>query len=407
VFQASLISAVVFDPTRRTDAEQVATGFVILLLPYSLLGPYVGVFLDRWHRQRVLERGALLHGLVVAVAAGLLARQGPGGVGFSVLALSALSVNRLYLAAQSAALPRVVRPDRLVVANALCPTAGTLVTIAGGLIGLGVRAGIGKTATADAVVALLATGIYLLAWLAARRLPLAALGPTERDLTPILHRISDVTRGLRAGLSHLRKQPTAASALALIGGQRLLYGLWTIMTILLYRNTFTDHGVLRSGLSGLGQIVTAGGLGLVCAAVATPWLVGRAGPRRCIVAMTLLAALGGGALEAPLAILPLLGSAAVLGFATQSTKICVDTLVQREVAGDMLGRVFAIYDTVFNASFVAAAVVAAVGLPADGRSRVAVLAMTVAGVVLASWFALATGSRRVSRRRRASPLPVR
>lgn len=405
VFQASLVSAVVFDPTRRTGATQVAVGFVVLLLPYSVLGPYVGVFLDRWHRQRVLERGAAVHGLLVAAAAALLAVEGPTGVGFACLALAALSVNRLYLSAQSASLPRVVARERLVVANSLSPTAGTLVTILGGLLGLAIRAGVGRNATGDAVVAGVASAGYVAAALVARRIPLAALGPGHRDLTPILHRLSDVSRGLVAGFRHLRSRPLAGQALLLIAGQRLLYGLWTIMTVLLYRNAFHDEGVLRSGLTGLGQVVAAGGVGLFAAALVTPRLAGRLGPRRTAVAMTLLGALGGAALQAPVTMASQLGSALVLGFATQATKICVDTLVQREVAGDVLGRVFAIYDTLFNGSFVAAALLAAACLPADGRSAGAVAVMAVVGLALALWFATASSARRLNRRR-ASPQPA-
>ena len=59
-----------------------------------------------------------------------------------------------------------------------------------------------------------------------------------------------------------------------------------------------------------------------------------------------------------------LGSAFCFGFATQATKVCVDTLVQASVDDEFRGRVFAFYDTLFNLSFVAAALVAALLLPA-------------------------------------------
>src|SRR4249919_883463 len=47
VLQASLASAVLFSPERQTDAAKVAAGFSVLLLPYSLVGPFAGVLLDR------------------------------------------------------------------------------------------------------------------------------------------------------------------------------------------------------------------------------------------------------------------------------------------------------------------------------------------------------------------------
>src|SRR6185369_8425070 len=67
-----------------------------------------------------------------------------------------------------------------------------------------------------------------------------------------------------------------------------------------------------------------------------------------------------------------------LGFAGQASKICVDTLLQESVEDDYRGRVFSFYDTLFNVSFVSAAVAAAVVVPDDGRS-LAVVALVTAG----------------------------
>src|SRR5947209_20625268 len=73
VFQASLASAVFFNPDHQTDPRQAAAGFVILLLPYSLVGPFAGVFLDRWRRQRVLVVANLVRSMLVVLTASLLA----------------------------------------------------------------------------------------------------------------------------------------------------------------------------------------------------------------------------------------------------------------------------------------------------------------------------------------------
>ncbi|MBC7372876.1 MAG: MFS transporter, partial [Frankiales bacterium] len=47
LFQAALFSAVFFNPERATSAGEAAAGFATLLLPYSVVGPFAGVFLDR------------------------------------------------------------------------------------------------------------------------------------------------------------------------------------------------------------------------------------------------------------------------------------------------------------------------------------------------------------------------
>src|SRR5947199_1900036 len=99
VFQSSLASAVFFNPDHQTDPTQAAAGFVVLLLPYSLVGPFAGVFLDRWRRQRVLVRANWIRAAFVVVTAALLVAHGPRDVPFYLAALAALSVHRFYLAA--------------------------------------------------------------------------------------------------------------------------------------------------------------------------------------------------------------------------------------------------------------------------------------------------------------------
>src|SRR5512135_1727532 len=108
MFQASLGAAVLFNPEHQTDAGRAAAGFAVVLLPYSLLGPFAGVFLDRWRRQRVLGYGNVVRAGLVAAVATILVTRGPDGPLFYLAALGVLSVNRFYLAALSAALPHVV-----------------------------------------------------------------------------------------------------------------------------------------------------------------------------------------------------------------------------------------------------------------------------------------------------------
>jgi hypothetical protein len=71
----------------------------------------------------------------------------------------------------------------------------------------------------------------------------------------------------------------------------------------------------------------------------------------------------------------------VLGFAAQGVKISVDTLVQLGVDDAFRGRVFSIYDVLFNLAFVGAAALAAAVVPDDGRSY-GVVAAGAAGYAL-------------------------
>src|SRR3954452_16591501 len=153
VFQASLAGAVFFNPDNQTDPKQAAAGFVVLLLPYSLVGPFAGVFLDRWSRQRVLVIANLWRSAFIASTVVVLATVGARGFLFYVTALCALSVNRFYLSALSAALPHVVERRQLVVANSVTTTSGTAITVAGLGIGLALRHLVGAGDGSNAVIA--------------------------------------------------------------------------------------------------------------------------------------------------------------------------------------------------------------------------------------------------------------
>jgi MFS family permease len=142
----------------------------------------------------------------------------------------------------------------------------------------------------------------------------------------------------------------------------------TIGTLLLYRNYFHDHGVLRAGIVGLGQVFAASAVGYVTAAVVTPPVTDRIGKPRWIVVVFTVAGASQVGLGVPFAMGPLLVGAFLLGLTAQAAKICVDTIVQEEIADDFRGRVFSFYDTAFNLTFVAAAVLAAFTLPANGKS---------------------------------------
>src|SRR3954451_8625996 len=266
VFQSSLASAVFFNPDHQTDPKQAAAGFVVLLLPYSLVGPFAGVFLDRWSRQRVVVVANLVRSVFIVATGTVLVRQGARGFATCVRALAALSINRFYLSALSAALPHVVRADQLLLANSVTTTSGTAVTIVGLGVGLVIRRLAGSGDDGSAVIALSSIVLYLAASAVANRMPRRLLGPEDAP-PPLRHAFREVTSGLVSGAVHVWEHRPAARVLGAMGASRLLFGLSTIGTLLLYRNYFNGQGVLRAGLGGLGQAFAASAIGYVTAAV--------------------------------------------------------------------------------------------------------------------------------------------
>ncbi len=405
IFQASLAAAVFFNPEQQTDAARVAAGFVVLLLPYSLVGPFAGVFLDRWRRRQVLVYANLFRTVFVAGTAALLITRGAGGVAFYVVALIALSVNRFYLSALSAALPHVVAPRDLVLANSISNTSGSLVTVAGGGIGLAVRQLAGTGSAGSAVIALVAAAVYVASSATAARMHPDLLGPEVRaSAMAIRSSAAKVVRDFVAAIGHLAGRPRAGTALLAIGSHRFWYGLSTLATLLLYRNFFADRGLLRAGLVGLAEVVAASIVGYVAATVITPAITRRVTKESWIVAVFVLAAVAeAGATVAfgypELVQAVILAAAFLLGIAAQGSKICVDTIVQETVADRFRGRVFALYDTLFNLTFVLAAVAGAFLLPATGKSIATYDAITAGYAATALIYGI------VARRRRSRLSP--
>jgi hypothetical protein len=383
VFQASLAGAVLFNPERQAHAADVAAGFAVLLLPYSVIGPFAGVLLDRWWRQRVLVlAGVVRAGAVLGIAAEIAG--GLHGEPFYASALVVLSVSRFFLAALSASLPHVVGSDELVTANALSTTFGALATTAGGASAIGVRllAG-GGSSGAYAAMAAAALVPYLVSAVAATGFVRTALGPDEVERGN-RETAGEIARGLVAGARHLHSRRPAFLALAAIGVHRLCYGVFAVCTVLLYRNYYVPDGPFRAGLAGLTQFVLVLAVGSGIAAVITPPISRRLGFRTW--STTLLATCG--VVQVGLLLpyrLPLqLLAGLLLGCTAQGIKICVDTQVQGLVADEFRGRVFAIYDTLFNVALVLAAALTALVLPDDGHAPVSVLVIGAAYLLL-SW----------------------
>lgn len=364
LFQGALFGATFFNPEKATSASEAAAAFATLLLPYSLVGPFAGVLLDRWSRQRVLVVTNVARALLLVGLAGSLAQTGSTSVGTVGLALVLVSLNRFVLSGLSAALPHVVAAKRLVTANSLTTTLGSGAAAVGGVSALGLRDLFGRDDAGAAWIAVCAAGIYLVAGALAARIARDRLGPdlTAREAVGVA--LKAVARGFGEGARHLRRHPPAARGLAAITAHRFFYGLSFIVTLLLYTKT----GYLHRGLAGLGQVVTASIVGGLGAAAVTPRATRRLGTQTWIVVVFAGASGFELAFGTPYTHASFLVAAVGLGFAAQAAKICVDTLIQEAIDDDYRGRVFALYDTLFNVGFVSAAALAAVLVPNDGKS---------------------------------------
>ena len=391
LFQAALAGSVLFNPAQQTSSVKIAAGFAVLLLPFSVVGPFAGVFLDRWSRRNIIYVANLFRALL-AVPGALLIGVSGAGFGFFVCALLIAAVNRFFLSGLSAAQPHVVPEPLLVTANA---TASTLGTVAYSL-GLATTAVLLHTALhADnrgyGWLAAAGAAAYLAAALFARAsFTRDELGP-ERGLPvqrSVYAEIGVISRGMVSGARHLLQRRNVAAAMGVQALCRLLYGVLTLATLLLYSRYFFH--TYSAAIGGLAQIVVVGSVGAVAAAFITPLATRRVGSRVWVIAMAALA----GVILAPLALpfIPILLVVVtfLMNISSQGVKIVVDTSVQLYCDENYRGRVFSIEDTLFNVLFVLGLFIGALTLPANGKSVSAIIAISAGYLVVAAGYALLT-----------------
>ncbi|TKR27299.1 MFS transporter [Cellulomonas hominis] len=378
LFQAGLATLFFFSPENATTATGVAAAFAVLLLPFTVVGPWAGVLLDRWRRRQVLLVGNLVRAGLTLVVALVMATAGVGPAVY-VLALATLSVNRFLLSALSASQPRVVAGPLLLTANSITPTLGTVSSGVGWGLGFLLSLALPDGGAQDVASLLTAAVLMTVAALLATRLGKDRLGPDVRaDAAELRQALGTLARGLVDGARYLVRRGTPARALGVMAVHRFLYGAVFIASLLISRNLLSDPADPRAGLVTFGTVAAVTGVGFALAIVVTPVVSPLIGPHGWVTACLLLAAATQVLLVFTVAYPAVLAGSLVLGLAAQGAKIAVDTIVQRDTADAFRGRAFALYDVLFNAAFVGAAALAAVALPDTGWSP-AVFALIAAG----------------------------
>ena len=214
IFQSALASFLLFSPERQADPMGAALAFALVLVPYSVVGPFVGTILDRFSRQRALLISNLIRTVTLSFIA-LLIFQGYTGVELTIFVLIAFGVNRLILAGLSAGLPLVVSREKLISANAYAVTGGSVWVVIGGGIGLGIRKIIDSSASADyadAVIVSVAAVGYLTAAFFASRLKRGEIGPLPHEM--VKASFTQGFREMREGIRFLEDHADAARGIA-------------------------------------------------------------------------------------------------------------------------------------------------------------------------------------------------
>ncbi|MGO8885258.1 MAG: MFS transporter [Streptosporangiaceae bacterium] len=386
IFTAGLGSYVFFNNATFPNPASAATAFAVLYLPYSLIGPFAGVFIDRWSRRQILVWAAVIRAGFVVLTAALVA-GGSLGAPLYVSVLATLGVNRFFLSALSAALPHVVAEDQLVMANSVSPTAGGIMAAIGGIVGLGFHLLTGAGRGGSAITLLAGGCCYVVAGLVAATMRRDLLGPAARPAREGLGRLAaelvSVAAGLADGARYVWRRRGPTAALGATGANRLLYGVLFLMSILLYRNYFYRSAGASAALKHFTVLVILSAVGYGCAALISPQAARRLTKPGLIAVLLAVGAIVVGPLGQTFSEAAFLVIAFAVNLVGQGVAICTTTILQEQVDDDYRGRVFSFYDMMFNVTFVAGAALSVTFMPVTGRS-VLVIEIVAVGYAVAA-----------------------
>jgi hypothetical protein len=320
-------------------AGAVGIAVLVRMAPSILAAPYASMLADRHSRRLVLVAGGLLRAFFAAGAAFAVAADAP----FAIVLVLAAAVNIAGIAhkpAQAALIPQLSRTPLELAAADVCWSTIDSIAFVGGSVMVGVL-----VAVTSLDVAFAALGLsFLLAAVFARLLP--------RDRPPARME-ARVTEELLRGFRTVGQHPEL----------RLLVGVFTLdafvqsmMDVLII---IAALELLDIGQSGAGWLNACWGVGGIAGAAVAMALLGRDRLAWGLFAGCVLAgipfALIGVVVGAGIAVVAML----VLGIGFALIEIAMLTLTQRLCAGDVLGRVYGVEETLYVAATAAGGLVGA------------------------------------------------
>jgi predicted MFS family arabinose efflux permease len=369
LFQSALVASVVFAPEQQDTAFGLLKATLIIALPYSILGPFTGVFIDRWRRRRILLLAPWAKAAVVSL---VLFDPIDQAVPFFAGALLVLSVNRFFLATAAAIVPRLVPHEDLLVANSLATVGGTVALLSGVFVG-----GRVVDAAGASVPVVVAAGI---GWLVASRIAATIASPLKPHTKPqdpelLRHQLRRVGVEFADGARRLLRSPRAAGPIASITLDQIGQGIVLTLSLVVFRHEFGE------GVASFSNLIGAGGIGVLAGILTVGELEERFSKPRIVAGAFVV---GGIVLLAVSFVIRdwsvLLASFAV-GLTFAWKKISVDTMVQEATPDGYRGRVFSVYDVVYNLARVIAAALAIPMIPRLGVEG----SLAVVGVVFLLW----------------------
>jgi MFS family permease len=382
----SLAGSLFFQVPSGEARGQVALFLALTMLPFVIVAPLIGPFLDRFAHGRRWAIGATM-AIRAFLCWGLASTVTEESPWLFATALGVLVSSKAYGVTRAAAVPRLLPRDfTLVRANGRVSMAGTVgATVSAPIAGL--VSLIGPEWSLRYAFAL-----FVVATICAIRLPEKVDSSAGED--ELILRGSDKTTN-RRGRAKLRIPPAVAFALRANCGPRWLSGFLIMFMAFLLRENPPESSLRAELLVALviGAAGAGNALGILLAA-----LMKRINPQITVVlalitgaVLTLVATLFYG-------VLPLVLLGLTAGLAQSLAKFCLDATIQRDVPTRVQASAFARSDTTLQLAWVIGGFVG-IAVPLEPAR----LGLGVAVAVLTAW----TGFVLATRPRKTTPVPAR
>ncbi|MBW3594124.1 MAG: MFS transporter [Actinobacteria bacterium] len=364
--QAILAKVLILDPLSAGTPTRILALFALTLVPYSLIGPYVGVFVDRWPRRALMQWANLIRtGLLLTLPVWTLVFEGQQPL--FVAALLLMSLGRVFLATKGAVLPVLLHEHHLLSGNSLSSGAGMISALLGGAIGIFGAGVIGQDAAFVTAALIYASAAFVLGRISSR---LDHPHPPSESVTEAVVRVN---KELAEGVREIWVRKPARLSLIAIFVLRTIGMFVVVAAILVIKQVFPgelgDLGRVSSSAVALG----AAGAGAFAGAATAPLLGRRLANGGLIVLGFAISGVAiitlGGVVNIP-ALLALTFLGGLGGFVS---KVAVDAEVQQDLPDRLRGRAFALYDILYNLASVAAAAGMVIGGDISLRPRLVVV----------------------------------
>jgi MFS family permease len=297
----------------------------------ALAAPWLGLLVDRFSRRSVMVladvlRACLLGGMAACAAADT-------GI-WPVFALAVLAsiTSMIFSPAEGALLPSLVTtPEELTAANAVMNTVGSVGMFAGPALG-----GLLLATSGPSLVFVVTAATFVWSALCLLRIP--------RDAPKAADEPEPMAAALLGGFRAIAAEPALRVVVGLTSAQTIVAGAFEVLLVVYALR------ILSAGSSGVGWLNAAVGIGGVLGVVAVAALAGR---KRLAGDLGLGVVLWG----LPLALAAVWTNLAfalvlfgVIGLANTVVDVAGLTLLQRSADDEVLGRVFAVLESLVMAT---------------------------------------------------------